>query len=81
VTCGDTRTLKIIADVWSISGGHVANLRQDLDGVDHWDSLVYNLPSPRTQLLHNIDERGRTAAIRLHNWKLVIGKGRNISGC
>jgi arylsulfatase A-like enzyme len=53
----------------------VANLRQDLDGMDQWDALVYNLASPRRELLHNIDESGRTAAIRSDSWKLVIGKG------
>ena len=52
----------------------MANLRYDLDGIDQWESLVYNLASPRTEILHNIDEKGRTAALRFHNWKLVIGK-------
>jgi hypothetical protein len=52
----------------------VDNLRYDLDGVNQWETLVYNLESPRREILHNIDEKGRTAAIRFHNWKLVIGK-------
>jgi hypothetical protein len=51
----------------------VDNLRYDVDGINQWESLVYNLASPRTEILHNIDEKGRTAAIRSHNWKLVIG--------
>ena len=50
------------------------NLRYDLDGVNQWETLVYNLESPRREILHNIDEKGRTAAIRHNNWKLVIGK-------
>jgi len=52
----------------------VDNLRYDLDGINQWETLVYNLASQRSEILHNIDEKGRTAAIRFHNWKLVIGK-------
>jgi len=51
----------------------VDNLRYDLDGINQWNTLVYNLASPRREILHNIEEKGRTAAIRFHNWKLVIG--------
>jgi hypothetical protein len=52
----------------------VDNLRYDLDGINQWEALVFNLASPRTQILHNIDEKWRTAAVRFNNWKLVIGK-------
>ena len=55
------------------------NLRYDLDGVNQWETLVYNLESPRREILHNIDEKGRTAAIRFHNWKLVIGKWQQLN--
>ncbi|CAG2059862.1 unnamed protein product [Timema podura] len=44
-----------------------------LDGVDQWDAIVYNLPSQRTEVLMNIDEKKRTAAIRFQNYKLIIG--------
>jgi hypothetical protein len=54
----------------------VDNLRYDLDGVNQWETLVYNLASPRREILHNIDEKGRTAAMRFHKWKLVIGKSQ-----
>ncbi|KAJ4450929.1 hypothetical protein ANN_02364, partial [Periplaneta americana] len=63
--------------LYSAAGGHVGHLRHDLDGVDQWDVLVYNLASRRTEMLLNIDERARTAAIRYHNWKLIIGSIRN----
>ncbi|PNF39716.1 Arylsulfatase B [Cryptotermes secundus] len=63
--------------LYTAAGGHVASLRHDLDGVDQWESLVYNLASPRREILHNIDERGRTAAVRFHNWKLIIGTVRS----
>jgi hypothetical protein len=52
----------------------VDNLRYDLDGINQWENLVYNLASQRTQIIHNIDEKGRSAARIFHNWKLVIGK-------
>nr|CAD7267739.1 unnamed protein product [Timema shepardi] len=44
-----------------------------LDGVDQWDAIVYNLPSQRTEVLININEKKRTAAIRFQNSKLIIG--------
>ncbi|PSN49059.1 hypothetical protein C0J52_10595 [Blattella germanica] len=55
------------------AGGHVAHLSHDMDGLNQWEALLYNQASPRREILHNIDEQSRTAAIRFHNWKLVIG--------
>nr|CAD7423308.1 unnamed protein product [Timema monikensis] len=44
-----------------------------LDGVDQWEALVYDLPSPRREVLLNINEKTRTAAVRYQNYKLIIG--------
>ncbi|XP_063230212.1 arylsulfatase B-like [Bacillus rossius redtenbacheri] len=49
----------------------------DIDGVNQWDALVYNLPSRRNSVLVNIDERERTAAFRFGNYKMVVGSARN----
>ncbi|XP_044731215.1 arylsulfatase B-like [Chrysoperla carnea] len=55
------------------AGGDINNIDPDCDGIDQWSSLVYNFPTPRSEILLNIDEKYRTAAIRYNNWKLVIG--------
>lgn len=32
------------------------------------------MPSPRNDILINIDEKTRNAALRFYNWKLIVGK-------
>jgi arylsulfatase B/arylsulfatase I/J len=51
-----------------------------LDGFDQWDSIVdfANNPSPRKEILHNIDPLAKAgqydqAAIRVGDWKLLTG--------
>nr|CAD7257390.1 unnamed protein product [Timema shepardi] len=46
---------------------------EGLDGVDQWEALLYDLPSPRREVLLNINEKTRTAAVRYQNYKLIIG--------
>lgn len=60
--------------LYSAAGGRPYDLPPTLDGVDQWTSLANDLPSRRSEVLINIDERSRTAALRQNNWKLVIGK-------
>ncbi|KAM7299826.1 arylsulfatase B [Ixodes scapularis] len=45
-----------------------------LDGQNLWNHLSYNLPSPRYELLYNIDPIDQTSAIRFLNYKLVLGE-------
>ncbi|KAJ1529683.1 hypothetical protein ONE63_006438 [Megalurothrips usitatus] len=59
--------------LYSAAGGRPYDLPPDLDGVDQWTSLANDLPSRRSEILINIDERARNAAVRQNNWKLVIG--------
>lgn len=54
-----------------------------LDGVDMWDSIVNNKPSPRNKIVHNIlqhtvdkgtmEEVSPACIYRYDNWKLIAG--------
>ena len=56
------------------AGGNGSELASNLDGTDQWSSLSTNQTSTRTQLIVNIDEVMKNAAIRDGHWKLVIGE-------
>jgi arylsulfatase A-like enzyme len=59
--------------LYSAAGGDVTKLDSNLDGVDQWRSLVNDEKSPRRQLLVNIDEREKTAALIIGDWKILVG--------
>lgn len=63
--------------IFTAAGGDLGLLEPDLDGVDQWSSLQYDLPSPRDDILINIDEITRNAALRFNNWKLIVGTTSN----
>lgn len=65
--------------LYSAAGGDISVLDPNIDGLDQWSSLVYDLSSPRTDMLVNINDVERTAALRFHNWKLVLGTPINPS--
>lgn len=54
------------------TGGDVKRLGA-LDGIDTWHSLVVGKPSPRSEILHNIDQNAGIAALRYRDFKLVVG--------
>lgn len=60
--------------LFTAAGGDIGLLDPELDGMDQWSSFVYDLPSPRNDILLNIDEETRNAALRFYNWKLIVGK-------
>lgn len=55
------------------AGGDVSQLT-GIDGVDMWDAISRDLPSPRTKLLLNIDDRSGYSALRLGRYKYVNGE-------
>lgn len=46
----------------------------DADGHNLWHSLAKNLPSPRREVLLNIDDNRKIAALRVNEWKLIKGR-------
>ncbi|XP_076324058.1 arylsulfatase B-like isoform X2 [Tachypleus tridentatus] len=58
--------------LYHAAGGLVSDLGK-LDGVQLWDALSQNLPSQRTEILHNIDPIWKVAALRVGDFKLLQG--------
>jgi hypothetical protein len=56
------------------AGGNGSELARNLDGIDQWSSISTKQTSTRTQVVINIDEHMKNAAIRVKDWKLVIGE-------
>ncbi|OQV17861.1 Arylsulfatase I [Hypsibius exemplaris] len=52
----------------------------EIDGYDIWDSISRDRPSPRTEILHQIDPVWKEYALRWNQYKLVIGSYTNASG-
>ncbi|XP_013382182.1 arylsulfatase B-like [Lingula anatina] len=75
----------------SLAGGSPSNIT-GLDGYNVWDTISKNAPSPRTELLHNIDplftksgtpaysgtfDTSTRAAFRMGKWKIITGNPGN----
>ncbi|XP_036231188.2 arylsulfatase B isoform X2 [Bactrocera oleae] len=49
------------------------NASAALDGISIWNALTRDEPSPRRNILHNIDDIWGSAALTMGDWKLVLG--------
>ncbi|KAH9369668.1 hypothetical protein HPB48_007635 [Haemaphysalis longicornis] len=58
--------------LYRAAGGDPSKMK-GLDGHDMWLHLCADLPSPRTELLYNIDPVAHTSALRYRDYKLVLG--------
>lgn len=59
----------------SAAGGNSSALPLPLlDGVDQWPTLSQERPSARLEVLHNIDDIDKYAALRRGDWKYVTGE-------
>ncbi|CAL1278122.1 unnamed protein product, partial [Larinioides sclopetarius] len=58
--------------LYKAAGGDPADLGA-LDGVDMWDALLDDSPSPRTEMLQNLDPVYGVSALRMGDMKLVNG--------
>ncbi|GJQ65594.1 hypothetical protein Trydic_g7692 [Trypoxylus dichotomus] len=50
---------------------------QNIDGIDVWAAISNDLASPRTEILHNIDDIYGNAALTIDNWKVLKGTTYN----
>lgn len=48
-------------------------LPENIDGINQWPSIIYGFPSPRSEILLNLDEKNEVAGIRKGRFKLVKG--------
>ncbi|XP_077994252.1 arylsulfatase J-like [Glandiceps talaboti] len=60
--------------VYTVAGGNVTDLPANLDGYNVWETLSKGVPSPRTEILHNIDPISQIAALRVGNYKIILGE-------
>jgi arylsulfatase A-like enzyme len=51
-----------------------------IDGYDIWDSISKGLPSPRTEILHQIDPVWNEYAFRWNQYKLISGSHASPTG-
>ncbi|XP_077556022.1 arylsulfatase B-like isoform X4 [Haemaphysalis longicornis] len=57
--------------LYSAAGGDVSALGP-IDGVDMWQALSEGSPSPRREVLHNVDPQSSAMAIRVGRYKLLM---------
>lgn len=46
---------------------------QTIDGVSHWNALRSAGPSPRSEMVYNIDDTFNQGTIRVGDYKLIVG--------
>jgi arylsulfatase A-like enzyme len=54
------------------AGGDASNLT--IDGINLWNALSEDTESPRTSILHNIDDIYGVSAVTVGDWKLIQGE-------
>ncbi|XP_075972359.1 arylsulfatase I isoform X2 [Anticarsia gemmatalis] len=66
-----------LPSLYHAAGGDASEFK-NLDGMNLWDALSKDLPSSRTDIVHNIDDIWNSAGITVGRWKLL--KGANYGG-
>ncbi|KAM7294977.1 arylsulfatase B-like [Ixodes scapularis] len=65
-----------VPTLYSLAGGNIADLGV-IDGLDMWEALSQDLPSPRREMLINFDSVDGTAALLSGDFKLVVNSYKN----
>jgi arylsulfatase A-like enzyme len=59
---------------YHLGGGDVSGIKDKVDGMNVWNTISQDTPSPRSEILHNIDPLRKFAAIRVNNFKLIVNQ-------
>ncbi|XP_070560415.1 arylsulfatase J-like [Ptychodera flava] len=63
----------LMPTLYHIAGGDVSDLPDNLDSFNQWDTITRGTPSQRTEILHNIDPISKVAALRVGDYKVIVG--------
>src|SRR4051812_17246380 len=79
ISAGGTVTQPMhVVDIYptfvKLAGGDFSKNKLPLDGADAWDTIVKGAPSPNKEILLNASPQN--GAIRVGDWKLIVGGGR-----
>jgi arylsulfatase B len=59
------------------AAGYDTTSLHHIDGIDMWDVLSDNVPSERSEILHNIDNIWGSSSFMMEKWKLIVGTNYN----
>ncbi|XP_048584695.1 arylsulfatase B isoform X2 [Nematostella vectensis] len=63
-----------VPTLYYLAGGTPGYLEPHMDGKNVWETISNKEPSPRKEVLHNIDPWRNFSAIRVEQYKLVVGQ-------
>ena len=68
-------------DLLIISGLNYSStqLINKIDGIDMWNVLSNDLPSPRKEVFNNYDEIENYSSLMIDSWKYVEGKQKRLN--
>ncbi|XP_078577650.1 arylsulfatase B-like isoform X1 [Branchiostoma floridae x Branchiostoma japonicum] len=72
-THGLLHVCDLLPTIYELAGGDSTELK-NLDGTNVWETISRGVQSPRVEVLHNIDPKRKTAALRYGDYKIILGE-------